>query len=302
MLHERAREFSLLFRSGHLDGVRVARLDTWDGIAMLGSRKDITEFLAQPELETPGVYLLRKEHKNQKPRAYVGKADVPRDRIRYHHSPKGKGWWNQVVVISSGKGVLEAGQVNFLEARLVNEVRKVGRTRVENDVTPKIPRLREAAEANMNRFLRGLWEILPLIQINDFVDDTQSPVFPHQQLPKFEMKVPHQGGTAIAELDENRGKFIVKKGSHARESWEGKSSGNEHLKNLHQELLDEGKLEIGSDNICRFTEDYEFNSVSAAAKVVAGTPRHGPTTWKELGTSRTFREWQETLNKKKPSP
>lgn len=300
MLHERAREFSIMFRSGHLDGVRVARLDTWDGIAMLGSRRDITELLAQSELKSPGVYLLRKEHKNQKPRVYVGKADVPRDRIRTHYNSKE--WWADAVVISSDKGPLEAGQVNFLEARMVDEVRKIGRAKVENDVTPKIPLLREAAEANMNRFLRGLWEILPLIQINDFVDDTKPTTFPHEQLPKFEMKVPHQGGTAIAVLDKNRGKFIVKEGSHARGSWVGQSSGNEHLKDLHAELLKEGKLELGSDNIYRFTVDYEFNSVSAAAKVIAGTPRHGPTTWKELGTSRTFKEWQEARNKKKPAP
>lgn len=287
MTHE-SRQFKLMLRSGHLDGVRKARLDMWDGIAMLAPREQLPDFLAQKEMESPGVYLLRNE-KGKVPKVYIGKADVLSERIREHK--RTKDWWTEVVAISSEK-FLADGEVRFLEARMIAEAQKFDRVELENTATPAIRPLDEGAKANMERFLHGIKDIFFLLRIDDFVDIVSSPTIPHERLPKFEMAVPHKQGTATAVFDRDNGRFIVRKGSRAHSSWRSEDPRQVHSKRLREELEKAGVLQRESDGSYRFMKDYPFESTGSAAEVVAGGPRSGPRSWKVPGTSQTFKDWE----------
>ena len=42
-----------------------------------------------------------------------------------------------------------------------------------------------------------------------------------------------------------------------------------------------------------FTQDYSFNSPSAASGVIQGRSSNGRKEWKEMGTNQTYAQWQQ---------
>jgi hypothetical protein len=50
---------------------------------------------------------------------------------------------------------------------------------------------------------------------------------------------------------------------------------------------------VGSTTLLRFTQEYAFDSPSAAAGVVAGTGLNGRAQWKVKGKGISYKEWQE---------
>jgi hypothetical protein len=91
----------------------------------------------------------------------------------------------------------------------------------------------------------------------------------------------------------SNGEFIVQSGSTARVK-EVESLG-EGSKAIRKALRDEGVL-VGADGhpgLLRFTQEYAFESPSAAAGVVSGTGLNGRAHWKVKGQGISYKEWQE---------
>lgn len=61
--------------------------------------------------------------------AYIGEAEVIRDRLKQH---KAKDFWNAVVIFVSKDENLTKAHIRYLESRLLLEAKKVGRYRLEN--------------------------------------------------------------------------------------------------------------------------------------------------------------------------
>lgn len=290
------RRFNLLLLSGHPDGVRVGHLDAWDGIVMLGSHEQLPELCTFPKMNLPGIYLLRNE-KDRKPQVYIGKADALSKRIKHH---KTEDWWTQVVAISSEKKRLEDGEVRYLEGRIVAQIREAGSVELKNAVNPSIRPLGQGAEENMERFLSGIKDIFSLVHVDAFRSIASSPAIPHEEMPQFEMSVPRGQGTAIAVLNQDKGTFEVQKGSSARDIWADRPSRHENSKRLRQELIEDGTLQVvnNKDKSYRFTKNYPFSSITAAAEVVAGGKRSGPQTWRNIKTGQTFKDWQDAQTRR----
>lgn len=285
--------FELSLRKGIPDGLRLAYLSGWDGVAVLGPRTQFLDEMRQrPEVESPGVYLLRSEE-GETPRVYIGKSKNPSNRIYTHYFDEKKHWCEEIVVISSlrGKG-LNSAQAGYLEARMIEKAKNVNRVKLENDKGEE-ENLSETETDKMKTFLEGIYKVLPLVRIDDFVDEAQLPNFSPERLPKFIMGIPNTQEIAKAVYDEDSGKFIVRKGSFARSQWHGRSSGNERAKHLHKKLLDDGILKKRG-NISLFTQDFPFPNISLAAKIVAGAPRSGTNDWRlDDMHNKTFKDWQQ---------
>jgi len=133
---------------------------------------------------------------------------------------------------------------------------------------------------------------LPLDAFTDAADETpdtaahgatnaSNPVTEPEPTPTPNAPVPAQSQfilcsrrvTAVGELLPNK-KFTVKAGSTAvlndAPSFKGK---------LRQQLRDSGIL-VPKDGLLIFTSDYTFQSPSAAATTVAGSPQNGNTAWR----------------------
>jgi len=289
----KGRSLELYFIDGKPDGMLTAEVFNWTGHLLMAPRTQITDALKRREARFTGVYLLIGE-KDGEPLLYIGEAEDVSDRIRNHDSKKD--WWNTAVLVTSAANNLNKAHVKYLESRLVEVARAIGRIPLENGTNPARPGLSEAAQANMEAFLEYIFMILPALRIDAFLANTRPShdTRKHegqQSTALFELHTPKHGIHASAILE--NGEFVVQEGSLARDVWGGRGSKDSGYAQLHTELVRMGILQSHLTGKLRvFTANYAFKSPSAAAAVINGYPTNGTLAWKVRGQATTYKEWE----------
>ncbi|MEO9823040.1 MAG: GIY-YIG nuclease family protein [Paracoccaceae bacterium] len=288
----KGRSIELFFVSGDPDGIVTATIPfQWTGNVLVARRTQLDEALDREEVARPGAYLLLGEI-DGKSSLYVGETDVIKDRIKSH--AREKDWWDQTVLITSNGEPLNKAHVRYLENRLFEEARRIGKIAVDYGRSPSASQLSEAARAHMDDFMDNLLLVLPALGFDFYSEDATEP---EQKVThdladgsfRFAFEIQREGIAARARL--KGGRFVVEKGSLARKEWVGRGSESSTYGKLHGELIGQGVLlEHGSHRI--FDKDYAFKSTSAAAAVVSGRPASGPQSWNLEGTTKSYSEWE----------
>lgn len=292
------RSLELYFIDGRPDGMLTAEVFNWTGHVLKAPRNQIQQALGRPEAAYTGVYLLLGERDGAS-LAYIGEGEDVAARIRDHDSKKD--WWTDLVIITTAANNLHKAHVKFLESRLVEQARNTAATALENGNTPPRPGLSEAAKANMEEFLDTLLIVLPAIGIDIFVNrkrptSVQNALQGNAQRFVLETRKNNVKATAVLE----DGEFIVLKGSRVRARWAGAGDHDSGYRGLHSKLVASGVIAV-EDGEGVFTENYAFNSPSAAAAVANGRPANGRIEWKVAGGHRTYHDWEvDQLNKALP--
>jgi hypothetical protein len=286
------RSLELYFIDGRPDGMLTAEVFNWTGHVLMAPRTQIAAALARREARYTGVYLLLGELEGE-PRAYVGEGEDISERIRSHDTRKD--WWTTAVLVTSAANNLHKAHAKYLEARLVEQARLVGRVSLDNGNTPPRPGLSEAAQANMEAFLDYLFMVLPALRIDMFLQATRPKreivaETPAGATARFELVNRKHKLRATATLE--GGDFIVEAGSLARAGWEGRNTESSGYAQLRDELQRMGVLVVQGD-ACVFTQNYAFKSPSAAAAVVNGRPANGTIEWRLEGGGATYKEWED---------
>ncbi len=286
------RSLELYFIDGKPDGMLTAEVFNWTGHVLMAPRTQIAEALARKESRYTGVYLLIGD-KEGNPFAYIGEAEDISDRIRSHDARRD--WWTTAVLVTSAANNLNKAHVKYLEARLIEIARSVGKVPLENGNTPARSSLSEAGQANMESFLDYLLMVLPALRIDMFLSSrrtsSSAAAIASSDEPgvAFELNLRKHGISATALL--RNGEFVVQAGSTARREWMGIGTENSGYALLHAELLRTGILAPQGAN-CTFTSDYAFASASAASAVVCGRPSNGTLEWKVRGESTSYKDWE----------
>jgi hypothetical protein len=292
------RSLELFFIDGRPDGMLTAEVFNWTGHVLRIPRTQIKQSLDCPESKHTGVYVLLGQIDGV-PTAYIGEAENMRARIAQHVS--GKDWWDEAILVSTTGDMLHKAHVKYLESRLVEIARSVGKMTLENSSTPPRSSLTEAALANMESFLDTLNMVFPAIRVDMFLERSRPPkrqATENDNSSKvFVLTSKKIGISAVAELLD--GQWIVKAGSKARSSWIGTNQGSVSYQSLHAELVSNGTLEVFGE-LAIFTKDFAFSAPSAAAAVLFGRAANGRTSWVTKEANVTFADWEEAQIPKEP--
>ena len=295
----RGRSLELFYVDGRPGGMVTAEMFNWTGHLLLVPRTDLARAFERPETRHTGVYILAGEDEAGAPRAYIGEAEDIAQRIKSHDAKRD--WWSEAVLVTAKANDLNKAHVRYLEARLCEKARKVGRTPLENGNIPSRPGLSEADTAKMEEFFDNLLTVLPALRVDMFVARTRPDMSEYMIIPGYERPMSEQHVFELtsrthqlsAKAIWSDGEFIVQKGSLARLAWEGEGSAETTYGRLHDELRRNGVLELSEEDGCsRFTENYVFNSVSAAAAVIYGRPANGTIAWKHASSGKTYKDWE----------
>ncbi len=282
------KSLELFFINGRPDEMLTASVFNWTGHILKSPRTQIKDALARPEAQHTGVYLLI-GLKDAQPCIYVGESECIADRIKQHDLKKD--WWDDAVFITTKANELNKAHVRYLESRLVGLAVKAKSSLVDNATIPTLPKLAEAAVANMEEFIDTLSVVLPAIAVHALTDKKVSVDVLAKDAtstsPEFILANKKHGIAARARLVD--GAFVVTKGSQARKTWEGKGGS---YASLHHDLVRSGVIDV-SGNIAVFVTDYAFGSPSAAAAVCNGRSANGRIEWKEDTSGITYAEWEE---------
>lgn len=139
---------------------RTAEISNWTGKAVAGSRSQIEYMLKRDEAAKPGVYFLAGVNpESGKDRVYIGEAEVIRSRIKGHMN---RDFWKTLVFFVSKDENLTKAHIKYLEGKLIETARSVGRFELENAQTSG-SHLPESDAADMDVFLHRMEQLLPIL-------------------------------------------------------------------------------------------------------------------------------------------
>jgi len=265
--------------------LRTAEISNWSGKAVAAPRTELDELLARDEVRKPGVYILTGLHPDTgKPHAYVGEAEVIRDRLKQH---KAKDFWVQAIIFVSKDENLTKSHIRYLEGRLIEDANSAGRVSLDNSQSSgsKLP---ESDREEMEVFLSKIRQLLPVLgsELATPVPRSTDDAATSSERLVCEIKGLKAEGRRTSEG------FLVFEGSQAvAELRPSAPTRHPLVVKLRAGLEEDGLLAHNDDHLV-FTRDVEFSSPSAAAGVVHGGGANGLIAWKnQLG--KTLKSLEE---------
>ncbi len=261
----------LFLPRGDAKSLRTAEISNWTGKAVAAPRTELDELLARDELEKAGVYILiGSDPQTNAPRAYIGEAEIIRDRLKQH---KTKEFWISAIVFVSKDENLTKAHVRYLESRLLAEALQVNRFVLEQNQAGG-SRLPESDREDMEVFLARIRQLLPVLGSEILTPIIQSTA---KSQPGGMLFCRIKGTEARGQRTANG--FVVFRGSTAVLEQRPSAESYPAAISERNRMIAEGDL-IERNDFLLFTKDVEFSSPSAAAAVVHGGSANGLVAWK----------------------
>lgn len=311
-MKSKARQrFHLCLMEGKPDGLQEMYESNWTVHVLLAYRSHITSWdnYTQnldhlPDVNGTGVYILLgekvdEEGKKNIPAMYIGQSTNLLRRLKEHVSDSDKDWWEGgkvILVTRRPPANLNSADAEYLEARLIKIVRKVGKVTPENTQKPSSGKLTGDDKNDMDKFLDNLLVILRTLYADLFLKPPPKQEREEKQLveerisPDNPIFVTQGEGYAAEMIFVEGSDFTVLAGSLARDEWTGDDFGSDQI--FRKELIDK-KILVPEGKSLKFTEDYTFKSASKAAKIVIGRNANGWVEWRVKGGNKNLRQWEK---------
>ncbi len=296
------RAIRIFLVDGTPSGLRTAELGMSTIKSVVVPRVSLSEAMNRSELQKTGIYILIGADLNglgQK-KVYIGESDFVIDRLASHNRDSNKDFWEDAVVFVSKDQNLTKGHVRYLEARLISLAKSAKRTSVVNGTAPaEQNRLPEPDEAEMEEFINQVKLLLGSLGYDLF---EPAPVMKQPSSPSniatesylIDFSYSGNGFDAICTVNLDAGTFTVNKGSKCR--GDAAAALTPTYRDLRLQLIQNRVLEEDGAQSYKFTQDFSFSSITAAAQVVSGSTVNGRTAWKiKDKPDVTFAQWQDDL-------
>lgn len=149
------KSLRIFLADGSPSGIRHAELVNWSGQALVCPRARLKELSSWEQAQRPGVYfLVGEDPDSERDLIYVGEAENVQVRLESHY--RKSDFWRTALLFTSKDENLTKSHVKYLEARLIEHAKEVGRVQLQNANTPARPRLPKADQVDMEGFLAPL--------------------------------------------------------------------------------------------------------------------------------------------------
>jgi hypothetical protein len=261
----------LFIPRGDAKSLRTAEISNWTGKAVAAPRTELDELLSREELDKAGIYILTgSDPITNAPRAYIGEAEIIRERLKQH---KSKEFWVSAIIFVSKDENLTKAHVRYLESRLLAEASKVSRFTLEQNQSggSKLP---ESDREDMEVFLSRIRQLLPVLG-SDILSPISQPNAANQRGGVLHCRM--KGAEGRGQRTPNG--FVVFSGSTAALEERPSMEKYPYVMAQRKQLIAEGVL-TEKEGFLVFTKDTEFSSPSAAAAVIHGGSANGLIAWK----------------------
>lgn len=284
------KSIRLYLKDGTVTGLKFGEIVNHTIQAISCPRRRLSELSEYTESKRPGVYFLFGiDEVSGEPKVYIGEAENVYDRIQKHFSSKD--FWNEVILFINKDENLTKSHVKYLESRLLDISKKIGRYALDNWNQQQLPSLpppdRDAMEEYLiyAKMLLGILghKLLEDINVHNNINSLSSESIntPAQivdanlnsQSDIFHLNM--SGLTAKAVLTDEG--IVVLKNSEA--ALEFKPSLSFANRELREKLENNGSLKSNGNKFI-FEKDTLFDSPSQAGAIIVGYSINGPANWK----------------------
>lgn len=283
---------------GNLDGMRYTENFNWVGHVFVSPLSQIDKVLKRNEASRTGIYILFGE-RNRKKTAYVGRTgEKISSRLRDH---KKKDWWEdmkEVILVTTTNLSLEPTYVEYLEASLYKIMKDDNRVDLVNDQKPSFPKtIRESSIQDMKVFLNTFRRNIEPLNVGIFLNkktyrDKKNTNSSGSVGPTLKL-VSKQSNRYKARAFQKGQKFIVKKGSLARDRWEGSKKHGKSAQGMRDKLMKEDNVLVREGENLRFTKNFAFKNPSIAAGVIMGRNAGGLVEWRVEESNQTLKDLEK---------
>jgi len=266
-----AKTIQIYLPDGEARGIRVAEITTRIVQALAFPRTHIKKALERPEAQRVALYFLfGQSDQSAKPMVYIGETtNVPQ---RFDGHNREKDFWQTAVIVTSRTETFTSSHGKYLEWLSITTAREANRYQLEqkNQNKPHVPEPMEQEVLEVFETASILLGALGFPVFEPLVKESErkeSDVF-YCQGPDAE---------ASGQLVDDG--FVVFKGSKGRAAAVPSAKRWLWLDRLRQPLIEQGILKEDGKNYV-FTEDFLFNSPSAASVVVLARTSNGWMDWK----------------------
>jgi hypothetical protein len=276
VLNTFGKTIRLFLVDGNTNGLITAELSNWTGIGVKVPKIKIKDYSIRTEFQKPGVYILFGKNENNEDAAYIGEAEIIYERLTAHII--NKEFWNEVIFFGSKDKYLNKASVKYLEHRLHEFAKTVGRYETDQNIPTK-PELSEAEQAELEEFLSNIKTLTATLghRIFEPLEQTLEKIGDKQQI--FICK--STSGLFATGSPSTEGFVVFKNSLFATQE---QPSFSESHRKQKAEMIKEGILITEGDKL-KLQKHYTFSSSSRAAAMVFGRSASGPESWKtEKGT------------------
>jgi hypothetical protein len=270
----------LYLNEGIVTEIKFFELVNWTIQGLVCPRSRIGELKNWPESQRPGVYVLLGDDETGefKFSAYIGESEDVFDRLKTHLNQSDFDF-KEVVLFTCKDANLTKAHVRNLEGKLYKRAVIANRYKIKNGQEPSESPLPRPDEEAMKEFAENVYLLLGTLGHLLFEPVITSAKSPDKEKVKFgslHFDLPNLDIHATGLLTDEG--FLVCKDSTAVAKAADSLQGG--YKEIRDELIKSSILVPSGEKLV-FEKDYMFNSPSAAATVVAGSPRSGNVTWKD---------------------
>jgi predicted GIY-YIG superfamily endonuclease len=283
-------------------GLISAEIMNWTGKVLSFPRGLLPEALKRLEVSKTGIYFLVGPDPNNpcKSQVYIGESDDIAKRLKQHDKDETMEFFEQAALVVSKDDNLTKSHARYIEASLINIVRKIGLATLKNGNLGSPVMLPEAERSDMEYILKQLQVLMPVLGYS-FLQETPSskqqqylsPTDSAITLPTFELIA--EGGELYAEAQEIEGQFIVLPGARVR--WENtlpETLGGYDFQQEKQTLYNQGQLSLIENTTYMLNTEKLFKSPSAASCFIRHRRQYnGRTDWKLKTSGITYGEWRK---------
>ena len=276
-----AKTIQIFLPDGQPRGIRIAEITTRIVQAVAVPRTQIDRMMKRTEIGHVAVYFLFGESEDQaKPIVYIGQTEDTPTRLKNHNA--NKDFWQTAVLVISKTHSFTQAHIRFLEWFCISKAGEAGRYHLDNANEGSEPYTTEPMKADLMDAFETASTLVSALGYPIF-DPVTSPPDQRAEKDVFYCSGPDAHGTGKLADDG----FVVLAGSLART--EISQSAIQGLAAMQDQLKNSGVLEEANESQLRFTQDYLFNTPSAAALVVLARKANGWVEWKSKA-GRTLHE------------
>jgi hypothetical protein len=266
------KTIKIFLLDGDPNGRLTCELSNWTGKAYRVPRNKLKDCYDRDDLTGTGVYLLFGKDEEYSDLVYVGEGEEILKRI-IQHLPQ-KEFWNEVIIFVSKDENLNKAHIKYLENRLFDIAKSVGRYKVTNGNTPTRSSISESDQAEMEEYLENIKLLVNTLGHKVFEAKREESLKTSEADDIFNIKAARGADGQGRPTSDG---FVVFKGSKAAASTVP-SMTTSFIK-LRERLIEKGVL-VPVGDVMEFSEDFVFSSPSTAAVIVMGRNANGLEEWK----------------------
>lgn len=272
-MKKRGRKITLYLIDGDANGRIMCELSNWSGKAYKIPRNLIKKSEDRNDLNNTGIYILFGKNEYGNNVAYIGEAEIIKQRLLQHVGQKE--FWNEAIVFISKDNNLNKAHIKYLESRLFEIAKDTDRYILDNTTKPTKSNISEPDQAEMEEFIDNLRLLVNTLghKVFDAIvkEDSlgEEAIFEIKKTGKFAKGKPTNEG------------FVVFKGALLASKL---GVVNNSVVELRNKLISEGAISEKGNEL-RLNKDYVFSSPSLAAVIILGRSANGLLEWKCNGKS-----------------